>query len=176
VGHAQGPLGKQGGRDHDAYVSLRTAEHVADDCADSMEEASALATRVVILSKRVLAVGTVSELEARYANYEVHFSARTRQDALRAREIMTRVPSARPIDDVATRFGVHIVSSRAHTSDEGVTLEELFGILAEAELEFAVERPMLESVFLKVIGEHNVEEEDEPRSRRSVWATMKRLV
>lgn len=141
-----------------------------------MEEASALASKVVILSKRMLAVGTVSELEARYAHYEVHFSTRTREDALRAREVMARVPGARAAEDVATRFQVNIVSSQAHTSGQAVTLEELFGILAEADVEFAVERPTLESVFLRVIGEHNVEEEDEQRSKRSLWATMKRLV
>jgi ATP-binding cassette subfamily A (ABC1) protein 3 len=116
-----------------------------------MEEASALANKVAILAKRLLAVGTTAELEARYATYEVHFSARSREDALRARELMARVPGA-------------------------LTLEALFDTLAETDLEFAVERPALESVFLKVIREHKVEEEDEQRRARSVWATLKRLV
>lgn len=137
-----------------------------------MEEASALANKVAILAKRMLAVGTTAELEARYATYEVHFSARTREDALRAREIMARVPGARAADDVATRYEVPVRS----TGGSGISLGELFGLLAETDMEFAVERPMLESVFLKVIREHNVEEEERAASGRSVWATLKRWV
>jgi ATP-binding cassette subfamily A (ABC1) protein 3 len=137
-----------------------------------MEEASALANKVAILAKRLLAVGTTAELEARYATYEVHFSARSREDALRARELMARVPGARAADDVATRFEVPVVPA----GGDGLTLEALFDTLAETDLEFAVERPALESVFLKVIREHKVEEEDEQRRARSVWATLKRLV
>jgi ATP-binding cassette subfamily A (ABC1) protein 3 len=136
-----------------------------------MEEASALANKVAILAKRMLAVGTPAALEARYATYEVHFSARTREDALRAREVMAGVPGARAADDVATRFEVPV-------GGEGVALADLFGVLADGGLEFAVERPMLESVFLKVIREHNVEEEDEERrsGSRTLWAALKRMV
>src|SRR5689334_16534211 len=39
----------------------------------SMEEADMLATRVAILSKRILAAGTIQELRNRHSNsYEVH--------------------------------------------------------------------------------------------------------
>jgi ATP-binding cassette, subfamily A (ABC1), member 3 len=141
-----------------------------------MEEASALANKVAILAKRMLAVGTTAELEARYATYEVHFSARTREAALRAREVMARVPGARAADDVATRFEVPVVSTRREVEGEGLTLVELFGVLSQEEMEFTVERPMLETVFLKVIKEHNVEEENEEGRKRTVWATLKRLI
>ncbi|KAF8555139.1 P-loop containing nucleoside triphosphate hydrolase protein, partial [Imleria badia] len=40
----------------------------------SMEEASALANKVGIISKKMLAIGTTQELAARYATYQVHFS------------------------------------------------------------------------------------------------------
>jgi ATP-binding cassette subfamily A (ABC1) protein 3 len=143
-----------------------------------MEEASALANKVAILAKRMLAVGTTSELEARYATYEVHFSVRTPEEAIRAKQIMSRVPGARAAEDVATRFEVPVVRTRPadDASEMGITLEDLFGILAQEDLEFAVERPMLESVFLKVIREHNVEEENQSEAKKSIWTILKRFI
>jgi ATP-binding cassette subfamily A (ABC1) protein 3 len=143
-----------------------------------MEEASALANKVAIVAKRMLAVGTVSDLEARYATYEVHFSGRSHQDTLRAREVMARVPGAQAGDDLSTtRFQVPVVSSRSSpSSGPSVTLEELFGILAEAEIEFSVERPTLEAVFLKIVREHNVGEDDEQPAKQTLWAKVKNLV
>lgn len=148
----------------------------------SMEEASALASKVGILARRMLAVGTPADLTARHAAYEVHFSCRTREDALRARERMARVPGARLADDVATRFEVPIRERGASAGDNvaGVTLAELFALLENDDgEEFTVERPSLESVFLKVIREHEVEEEDEQRrtgSSKGWWRRLKRLV
>ena len=125
-----------------------------------MEEASALANKVGILARRMLAVGTTRELIERYATYEVHFSCRTREEVVRAQELMAQVPGARMADDVATRFEVPLGS--------GLTLARLFAVLARGGVaEYTVERATLESVFLKVIRENNVLEEDtEKRSRR----------
>jgi ATP-binding cassette subfamily A (ABC1) protein 3 len=141
---------------------------------DSMEEASALSNKVAILAKKMLAVGTTAELEARYARYEVHFACRTPAEVLRAREAMARVPGARAADDVATRFEVPIVRAGA---EDGCTLADLFGVLAAQEgLEYTVERPTLESVFLKVIREHNVEEEDDERRKVGMWTLLRRML
>ncbi|THH01206.1 hypothetical protein EW026_g1452 [Hermanssonia centrifuga] len=109
----------------------------------SMEEASALATKVGILAKGMLAVGTTEQLAARYATYEVHFACRTREDVLRAQELMSQIPGARMADDVATRFEVPVGS--------GITLPDLFSTLSSSAsfTEYAVERATLESVFLK---------------------------
>ena len=106
-------------------------------------------------------MGTTEELASRYATYEVHFACRTREDVVRAQEIMTRIPGSRMADDVATRFEVPI--------GNGLTLADLFSELsANASFtEYAVERATLESVFLKVIRENDVREED--TQRRSRW-------
>ena len=162
---------------------------------DSMEEASALANKVGIISKKMLgksfgpsffishsppaiAIGTTEELAARYATYQVHFSCPTREDAVRAQVLMSRIPGARLADDVATRFevlirergsGVSDESSDGDGSDGGMSLARLFHILASQGdfSEYTVEKATLENVFLKVIRQNNVLEEDSaPRQRR----------
>ena len=110
------------------------------------------------------AVGTTEELEERYATYEVHFTCRTREELLQAQEVMARIPGAKMADDVATRFEVPIGS--------GLTLSDLFSQLSAhgGDTEYAVERATLESVFLKVIRENNVQEED--RHKRPLWRRL----
>ncbi|TBU26630.1 P-loop containing nucleoside triphosphate hydrolase protein [Dichomitus squalens] len=125
----------------------------------SMEEASALANKVGILAKKMLAVGTTDSLVERYATYEVHFSCRTREEVVHAQEAMSRIPGARMADDVATRFEVPIGG--------GMSLAQLFAVLSGGGFaEYTVERAGLESVFLKVIRENNVLEEDTDKKRR----------
>ncbi|KAG2755205.1 P-loop containing nucleoside triphosphate hydrolase protein [Suillus brevipes Sb2] len=129
----------------------------------SMEEASALANKVGIISKQLLAVGTIDDLISRYATYQVHFSCPTREDVTRAQVLMSRIPGSRLADDVATRFEVPIQEG------SGLTLAQLFHILSSQGdfQEYSVEKATLESVFLKVIRENNVMEEDNsPRRRR----------
>jgi ATP-binding cassette, subfamily A (ABC1), member 3 len=140
-----------------------------------MEEASALANKVGILATRMLAAGTPGELESRYANYEVHISERNSEEANAARAAMARVPGARQAEDVAMRFEVPIRSSQ-HEQEGGlgVSLPELFALLDNSNIEWTVERPSLESVFLKVIRAHEVEEED-AASAASGWWTWRRL-
>ncbi|KAJ2917839.1 hypothetical protein MD484_g2550, partial [Candolleomyces efflorescens] len=128
----------------------------------SMEEASALANKVGILAKRLLAVGTIESLASRYATYEVHFTCRTREEIVHAQELMSRIPGAKKADDVATRFEVPIDSS------EGFSLAKLFSMLSSDSgfTEYTVERGTLESVFLKVIRENDVKEEDSSDKKR----------
>jgi hypothetical protein len=136
-----------------------------------MEEASALANKVGILAKQMLgvlsmvwwsqsfscmaflAIGTTESLAARHAIYEVHFSCPTREDVTKAQQLMARIPGSKMADDVATRFQVPI---------ESVSLARLFHLLAQNGdfAEYTVERAALESVFLQVIRENNVLEED----------------
>lgn len=106
-------------------------------------------------------MGTTDELSARYAAYEVHFSCRTRDDIARAQRLMAHVPGARMADDVATRFEVPI---------DAISLADLFALLAEQGdfAEYTVEKATLESVFLKVIRENDVQEED-LRVRKKRW-------
>ncbi|KAH9486185.1 ABC transporter A family member 6 [Psilocybe cubensis] len=147
----------------------------------SMEEASALANCVGILAKRILAVGTTASLSERYPVYEVHFSCRTREDVVKARSIMAQIPGATMADDVATRFEVPMSSIDSTSEDgsiisindgRGCSLAKLFGVLSshdDGSSEYTVEKASLESVFLKVIKENNVKEEDKDRTRKKTW-------
>lgn len=133
-----------------------------------------------------VAVGTTDALAGRYAFYEVHFPARTREDVIKAQQIMGGIPGSRMADDVATRFEVPIrteISTRQEsTGNESLTLEptlslaQLFEALSRQNdfPEYTVERTSLESVFLKVIREHNIQEEDtiaqmRQQSKKSAW-------
>ena len=93
----------------------------------------------------------------------MHFPCRTREDLVRAQTLMSHIPGARMADDVATRFEVPI--------GDRMSLAELFGILAEGGArEYAVEKASLESVFMKVIRENEVEEGDgEAVARTRPW-------
>jgi hypothetical protein len=132
-----------------------------------MEEAAALATKVGILAVRLLgqfvfplirlrahemypAVGTTEALTSRYATYEVHFTCRTEADVARAEQLMAGISGARMVPDLATRFEV---------PSSNLALAELFRTLAnEGDFpEYTVEKPTLESMFLKVIVENNVQ-------------------
>ncbi|KAL0951946.1 hypothetical protein HGRIS_008597 [Hohenbuehelia grisea] len=129
----------------------------------SMEEASALANKVGIIAKRMLAVGTTDSLSDRYASYEVHFSCHSREDVMRAQQLMSHIPGAKPAEDVSTRFEVPMDTTK------GTSLAQLFSSLAEHGdfTEYTVEKATLESVFLKVIRENNVREDDQgERTRR----------
>ncbi|KAH9937769.1 P-loop containing nucleoside triphosphate hydrolase protein [Epithele typhae] len=144
-----------------------TLKHVAPGKAfvittHSMEEASTLASDVGIISQRLLAVDSTDALMARYARYLVHFPGRTREDVVRAQEVMARIPGARLCDDVATRFEVPVGNA-----DEGVpSLAVLFGLLADAGVgEYAVEEASLESVFMQVIRDN-----DRPNERDEKFA------
>ncbi|KAG9094469.1 hypothetical protein FS749_012405, partial [Ceratobasidium sp. UAMH 11750] len=123
----------------------------------SMEEASALASKVGILSKRMLAVGTPHSLVSHFPTYEVHFTARTPSETSRARALMSRFPGSRKADDVATRYEVPIgqtsLASLFNTLSGNEARER--GIGEDSDLEYTVERLGLESVFLKVIREHD---------------------
>jgi len=84
----------------------------------------------------------------------------------RAQTLMAAIPGARLADDVATRFEVPI------EKENGISLAELFHRLsAHGDFsEYTVEKASLESVFLKVIRENNVQEED--RTTRGRWRRL----
>jgi ATP-binding cassette subfamily A (ABC1) protein 3 len=85
---------------------------------------------------------------------------------------MSTIPGAKMAEDVATRYEVPISSD--------VNLPSLFRSLriGGGDLEYAVERATLESIFLKVIREHQVEEElvKASRKRRFRWRWTKSQV
>ncbi|QRV97339.1 ABC transporter [Ceratobasidium sp. AG-Ba] len=123
----------------------------------SMEEAAALSSRIGILAKRMLAIGTLETLTSRFSTYEVQFAARTPLDAAHASALMSRLPGVRQAKDLGTRYEVPIGKT---------PLAELFRTLSDQEvddgesdngirLDYSVERMGLESVFLKVIQERD---------------------
>lgn len=116
----------------------------------------------------IAAVGTTDTLSARYGTYEVHFSCRSREDITKAQILMSRFPGSRMADDVATRFEVPLQGE--------TTLSKLFKDLASESdaAEFTVEKATLESVFLKVIRENNVLEDEAGEPRRSRWRWWKK--
>ncbi|KAG8732435.1 hypothetical protein FRC12_019271, partial [Ceratobasidium sp. 428] len=135
----------------------------------SMEEASALSSRVGILAKRMLAIGTLDSLVSRFSTYEVHFAARTSEEVSRASALMSQLPGARQAEDVATRYEVPIGQT---------SLAALFRILSSqrgehegmgdgTQMEYTVDRLGLESVFLKVIQERDMSVP--PKSKAKPW-------
>jgi hypothetical protein len=92
----------------------------------------------------------------------VHFTCRTGEDIARAERLMAIIPGARMVDDLATRFEVPIAS---------MPLAELFRTLAtQGDFpEYTIEKATLESMFLKVIRENNVQEEDERARNTAGW-------
>jgi ATP-binding cassette subfamily A (ABC1) protein 3 len=140
----------------------------------SLEEATALSTRVGIISRRLLAVGTTQSLAARYPFYEVHFSARTREELQRVRDVMKVVPGAKMADDVATRFEVPLATPGPNGGTleaKPLTLAGLFALLSAQDsfTEFSVDRVGLESIFLKVIQENQAREEGDSQAKRRAW-------
>ena len=83
---------------------------------------------------------------------------------------MAQIPGSRMAEDVATRFEVPI------QGENGLSLAQLFHILASRGdfAEYTVERATLENVFLKVIRENNVLEEDTTRGRPPWWRFARR--
>jgi len=77
---------------------------------------------------------------------------------------MADIPGSRMADDVATRFEVPI------SSQGDFSLAKLFNVLSSHGhfIEYTVEKASLETVFLKVIRENKVEEEDEDSARSSI--------
>jgi len=111
------------------------------------------------MAKRLLVNGTPLSLCARYGAYEVHFTRRKQDEIANAQKLMAKIPGSRMADDVATRFQVPI--------DNQLNLARLFNILSsEGEFsEYTVEKSTLECVFLTVIKDNNVAEEDVERNR-----------
>jgi ATP-binding cassette, subfamily A (ABC1), member 3 len=113
----------------------------------------------ILVKYDCIAVGTTKDLEDRYATYQVHFSARTREEILCVQELMSQIAGAKMADDVATRFEVP-VKSQDDGVGSGLSLRRLFHILSTQDSSFSVEKANLESVFLKVIRRNNISEED----------------
>jgi ATP-binding cassette, subfamily A (ABC1), member 3 len=80
---------------------------------------------------------------------------------------MSKIPGAKMADDVATRFEVPVAEAN---DGAGITLAQLFKILSNGSFaEYTVEKASLESIFLKVIRENDVLEEDSKDAKKRKW-------
>lgn len=148
----------------------------------SMEEADALASRIGIMAKSMLASGTIPQLRARYGNmlhvHLVHRSAprttRAQMDAVVAHirqrfgdeadvepgtyhgQIRFSVPAAAVLRD-----GKGAAEEGRTTSAVGRLVVEMEEAKAAWEIEhFSVGLTTLDRVFLEIVGEHNIKEEN----------------
>ncbi|KAF9011272.1 hypothetical protein BDQ17DRAFT_1537998 [Cyathus striatus] len=137
-----------------------TADKAVFLTTHSMEEAETLASNVGIMSKSILAMGSVKELADKYTTYEVHFAARNQEDWQKVRVAISQIPGARMTDDVATRFEVP-------TKETGMSLSHLFRLLVSQHdfPPFTISKSTLETAFIRVINEKAPEEIEEPGSR-----------
>ncbi|EGY16136.1 ATP-binding cassette sub-family A member 9 [Verticillium dahliae VdLs.17] len=155
----------------------------------SMEEADELATRVAIMSKRVLAIGTSQELRQRYSNvYDVHLVLTTAPGSTRSEmhSIESWVHQVFPEAsfDAASLGGQvrFVMPVGAGPSPDGrSTVRRLMETLEEQKVNlglahYTVGMGTLEMVFLNIMkdsGAAEEEEQDRPSPRRK---GLRRLV
>ncbi|KAB5536413.1 hypothetical protein GE09DRAFT_326681 [Coniochaeta sp. 2T2.1] len=150
----------------------------------SMEEADALATRAAILSRRLLAVGTTQVLRERYANlYHVHLVLRSAPtssvEEMQAVEDWVRSEFADVTFEGQSlggqiKFMVPNVGARDGIGGIGRVVEVLEERREEIGLaDYSIGAPTLERVFLSVVKDVDVTEEDF-RPRRRVFGLFRR--
>lgn len=149
----------------------------------SMEEADALASRIGILAKSMLASGTIPELRSRYGNllhaHLVHASA-PRTTRAQMDHVLSRIAARFPQAEIEggtyhgqIRFSVPssaVVEAREREAAGGEgnarsAIGRLVVELEEAKGEWGVEHfsvglTTLDRVFLMIVGEHDVKEEN----------------
>ncbi|KAH8902231.1 P-loop containing nucleoside triphosphate hydrolase protein [Coniochaeta sp. PMI_546] len=140
----------------------------------SMEEADALATRVGIMAKRMLALGTTESLRGRFDTLQVHIVSRTaprssEEEMRRLREWILERYAGAEVEEKnyhgQTRFSV---PAAAVGAAEGVSAaagrvvvdlernKEVLGIE-----HFSVSRTTLDQVFLQIVGRERMQEDED---------------
>ncbi|TFB06639.1 ATP-binding cassette sub-family A member 3 [Trichoderma ghanense] len=170
----------------------------------SMEEADALAGRVGILAGRMLALGTPDDLRHRYGDaLHVHLVSRTaprttdEEMNMITSWIRKTLPAAKLESKMyhgQLRFSVlssQVLSLTADPSNNGVTLVardisqgaigRLVVLLEENKARLGVEHysvstTSLDEVFLDIVGQHNVKEENHEDAKPGVWKRMFQFV
>ncbi|KAL2887992.1 ABC transporter [Ceratocystis lukuohia] len=168
----------------------------------SMEEADALAGRIGIMAKRMLASGTIDELRARFGDaLHIHLVSKTaphtsdREMAQLQRWIQANLPDVVMQDKTyhgQTRFSVPARSVLAATggptngqasiSAAGSAPSAIGRLLVLLEdnkdmlgiQHYSVSTTTLDQVFLAIVGEHDVQEENSGEHEKRAW--WKRLL
>lgn len=119
-----------------------------------MEEVQALASRAAIIARQMLAVGSLITLKKLYGSiYELHLTA---DQVAGAVDILRRQGYNASISEDTV--------SRIEVSLEGRSFSDLFVAVEEVKKELglkgiAVSPLSVESVFMKIVRQHNIEEE-----------------
>ncbi|KAF4455632.1 ABC transporter [Fusarium albosuccineum] len=163
----------------------------------SMEEADALAGRAGILARRMLALGTPDDLRHRFGDaLHIHLISSTapRTDQEDMRRIIDWIQQTLPSADVEEktyhgqiRFSVRAGQVLAATSgrdEEEITkagenlsqsaIGKLVILLEENKSRlgvghYSVSPTTLDQVFLTIVGQHNVREENSEEEKESIW-------
>ena len=144
-----------------------------------MEEADALATRAAILAKRLLAIGTTQELRRRYSNlYHVTLILRSAPessaDEMHGVEAWVRDRFTDVAFEGESLGGqVRFVVPNASAAEGDGRGNSIAGIIRTLEAhkddigvsEYSIGAPTLERVFLSVVKDNYVEEEE----KRAPW-------
>lgn len=170
----------------------------------SMEEADALAGRAGILARRMLALGTPDNLRHRFGDaLHIHLvsssAPRTTDEEMNRviQWIRTTLPSAE-VDEKTyhgqIRFSVPasqvLAASQGRSEQEIVKTGEdvsrsaighLVVMLEERKQElgighYSVSPTTLDQVFLTIVGQHNVKEENEEEKQESKWRKIRRFL
>ncbi|KAI1846046.1 hypothetical protein JX265_000970 [Neoarthrinium moseri] len=150
----------------------------------SMEEADALADRAGILAKRMLAMGTTENLRQRFGDaLHVHLVSKTAphstpEEMEQVRQwVLSAYPSAQVEEKTyhgQMRFSVpanEVVGSEKERSPVG----QLIVVLEEQKERLGIEHysvspTTLDQVFLTIVGQHNVQEENYgEKPKKSIW-------
>ncbi|WYZ43756.1 hypothetical protein EsH8_VII_000192 [Colletotrichum jinshuiense] len=147
----------------------------------SMEEADELATRVAIMSKRILAIGTSQDLRKRYSNvYNVHLVLRNAPGSTRAemQDVESWVHNVFPeasFDAVNLGGQVRFVMpvGTGYSPDGRSTVRRLMETLEQHKTSlgvahYTVGMGTLEMVFLNIMRESDVPEGEE-RVKKPLW-------
>ncbi|KAH0602121.1 hypothetical protein MHUMG1_01000 [Metarhizium humberi] len=148
----------------------------------SMEEADALCTRTVIMARRILAIGTTQALRQRYNNeYFVNLVLGSAPKSTAAEMgqvtewVRRTAPDARFEREVLggqVRFTLPTAVNNAGSTG-GLPIARLMEALEQSKRALGIEHysvsgPTLEDVFLSVVRENNVEEENGVEKKRGL--------
>lgn len=138
----------------------------------SMEEADALAHRVGIMARKMLAVGTTEELRERWGNgWYIHLVLRDPAHA--TDDQMEKVASwiQNDIPEASIEGKMMHGQIRVHVDSNDVSVAKLFETLERGNEDngieyYSVGRATLDQVFLEIVGRHNILEEGHEEEKR----------
>lgn len=142
-------------RDNWAVLKAMTRDKALVFTTHSMEEVQALASRAAIIARTMLAVGSLTSLKTLFGSiYELHLRADRVAEAVAV--VRRQGFDAHVSQDTASRIEVSLDN---HTFAD--LLEAVETVKRELDIRGVAISPLsIESVFMKVVRQHNVQEEN----------------